>query len=266
MARTGDEERVALVTGASKGIGQGIASGLARDGTSVVIGYHRDEKGASQTMQSIADEKGVARTVELDLASRASCQAAMDNVRRHFGRLDILVNNAARTRFGPIDQTSEEDFDDVVNTVLKGPFFLSLMASELMKENGGGSIVNITSIAVRGIMPFHGAYTMAKGGLEALTKQLALDLAPHIRVNAVAPGATLTERNLRYSEGFAQRWAAVTPLGRVLMPEDYVGVVNFLTSESAAMITGQILYVDGGWSILGHGPDMGDFDFSSDKA
>jgi 3-oxoacyl-[acyl-carrier protein] reductase len=101
--------------------------------------------------------------------------------------------------------------------------------------------------------------------LESMTRQMALDFSPEIRVNAVAPGATLTDRNLRYSEGFGEKWSKVTPLGRVLLPGDYVGVVSFLASDDAAMITGQVLYVDGGWSILGHGPDMGEFDFSSDK-
>jgi 3-oxoacyl-[acyl-carrier protein] reductase len=178
----------------------------------------------------------------------------------------FLVNNAARTRFGPIKETTEVDFDDVVNTVLKGPFFLSLRSAQSMKQRRGGAIVNVSSIAVSGIMPFHGAYTMAKGGLEALTRQMALDLAPKVRVNALAPGATLTDRNLRYSEGYANTWARVTPLGRVMMPADYVGLVAFLTSDEAQVITGQTIYADGGWSLLGHTPQMDDFDFSSDKA
>lgn len=257
---------MAFVTGASKGIGQGLAIGLAGHGAAVAVGYHRDEQGADKTVELISESGGLAHPVKLDLANRESCLAAIETVEQRFERLDIVVNNAARTRFGSIDETTEIDFDDVVNTVLKGPLFLSLKASELMRQQGWGAIVNISSIAVRGIMPFHGTYTMAKGGLEALTRQMALDLAPTVRVNAVAPGATLTERNLRYSDGFGERWAKITPLGRVLVPEDYVGVVALLTSEAGSMITGQVVYVDGGWSILGLGPDMGEFDFSSDKA
>ncbi|MEX1125457.1 MAG: SDR family oxidoreductase [Acidimicrobiia bacterium] len=253
------------MTGASKGIGRGIAVGLAREGAKVAVGYHEDEFGANETAQLILASGGEAHPVRVDLGSVDDCKSAIDSVAERFGSVDVLVNNAARTRFGPIDETTEVDFDDVVNTVLKGPFFLSIFASEGMRVRGSGSIINISSIAVAGIMPFHGAYTMAKGGLESMTRQMALDLAPQIRVNAVAPGATLTDRNLRYSEGFEEKWSKITPLGRVLRPDDYVGVVAFLASEDAAMITGQVLYVDGGWSILGHGPDMDDFDFSSDK-
>ena len=257
--------KTAFVTGASKGIGEGIAIGLARHGASVAVGYHTDAEGAERTVATIADAGGDACPVQLELADLNMCLAAVDEVAERFGGLDILVNNAARTRFGPIHETTEVDFDDVVNTVLKGPFFLSLRASKIMNDHEGGSIVNISSIAVEAIMPFHGAYTMAKGGLESMTRQLALDLAPGVRVNAVAPGATLTARNLRYSEGYADDWSRVTPLGRVMMPDDYVGVVTFLTSDAAEMITGQIIYVDGGWAMLGHGPNMDDFDFSSDK-
>ena len=257
---------VAFVTGASKGIGRGIALGLGEQGAKVAVGYHEDEAGASETAKSIVAGGGEAFPVRVDLASVDGCRSAIDTVASRFGGIGLLVNNAARTRFGPIGETTEADFADVVNTVLKGPFFLSLFAAEVMRPRGSGSIINISSIAVSGIMPFHGAYTMAKGGLESMTRQMALDFSPEIRVNAVAPGATLTDRNLRYSEGFGEKWSRVTPLGRVLLPQDYVGVVSFLASEGAAMITGQVLYVDGGWSILGHGPDMGEFDFSSDKA
>ncbi|MCE2526160.1 MAG: SDR family oxidoreductase [Actinomycetia bacterium] len=265
MSEFGHAGKTAFITGASKGIGEAIAIGLAQSGASVAVGYHTDAEGADRTVAAIAGQGGDATAVQLDLANLERCLEVVDQVAQHFGRLDILVNNAARTRFGPVHETTEVDFDDVVNTVLKGPFFLSLRASKIMNANGGGAIVNISSIAVEGIMPFHGAYTMAKGGLESMTRQMALDLAPHVRVNAVAPGATLTARNLRYSEGYADDWSRVTPLGRVMMPGDYVGVVNFLTSEAAQMITGQIIYVDGGWSMLGLGPNMDAFDFSSDK-
>ena len=260
------DEKVALITGASKGIGRGIAVGLAAGGARVAVGYHEDEAGARKTVDTITSSGGIAEPVRLDLARVDDCRTAIDVVSDTFGGIDVLVNNAARTRFGPVDETTEEDFDDVVNTVLKGPFFLSLYAAQEMRRRGSGSIINISSIAVTGIMPFHGAYTMAKGGLESMTRQLALDLAPRVRVNAIAPGATLTERNLRYSEGFGESWTRITPLGRVLVPEDYVGITIFLASQQAAMVTGQVIYVDGGWSILGYGPDMGDFDFSSDKS
>lgn len=259
------DSKVVFVTGASKGIGQGIAVGLGGHGASVAVGYHEDKAGAQKTAESILAAGGKAELVQLDLGSIDACRSAIDTVMQRFGGIDVLVNNAARTRFGPLSETTEDDFADVVNTVLKGPFFLSLFASNVMRERGWGSIINVSSIAVTGIMPFHGAYTMAKGGLESMTRQMAIDLAPAVRVNAIAPGATLTDRNLRYSAEYEEQWSRVTPLGRVLVPADYVGVVVFLASDQAAMITGQVIYVDGGWSVLGHGPDMGDFDFSSDK-
>ena len=264
MTERTHSSRVALVTGASKGIGRGIATGLATAGAVVVVGYNTDAEGAEETVSAITAAGGTAGSLQIDLGDLDQCRAAIEDVDRRFGALDCLVNNAARTRFGPVQETTEVDFDDVVNTVLKGPFFLSLLAAERMVAKRG-SIVNISSIAVRGIMPYHGAYTAAKGGLESMTRQLAIELAPQVRVNAVAPGATLTDRNLRYSEGFAEQWAQLTPLGRVLVPEDYVGVVNFLTSDASSMITGQVIYVDGGWSISGKGPEMSDFDFTSDK-
>ncbi len=139
----------------------------------------------------------------------------VEAVCRRFGRLDVLINNAARTRFGPFFEVTEEDFEDVVATILRGPFFGSMAAARRMMEGGGGSIINISSIAVRQIIPFHSSYTMAKAGLEALTRQLALELAPRVRVNCVAPAATSNDRNRAYDPDFDPKWAAVTPAGRV---------------------------------------------------
>ena len=160
---------------------------------------------------------------------------------------------------------TEEDFEDVVSTILRGPFFGSMAAARRMMEKGSGSIINISSIAVRQIIPFHSSYTMAKAGLEALTRQLALELAPRVRVNCVAPAATSNDRNRAYDPDFDPKWAAVTPAGRVGQVEDYVGPCVFLASDEAAYVTGQVLTVDGGWTLRGCTPDMSDFDFSEDR-
>jgi NAD(P)-dependent dehydrogenase (short-subunit alcohol dehydrogenase family) len=179
--------------------------------------------------------------------------------------LDVLVNNAARTRFAPLREITEEDFDDVVNTNLRGPFFGSVAAASKMAERGGGSIINISSCAARLMLPFHSAYSMAKGGLEALTRQLALELAPNIRVNAIAPGPTSTERNLGYDPEFDRRWAAIIPAGRIGFVEDYAAICVFLASEDSAFVTGQVIGVDGGWTVKGYPCDMSKSDFSKDR-
>ena len=257
--------KVALVTGASKGIGQALAVGLAEAGSEVAVVYKTDTAGAEQTCETITELGGKAKSFPTDIGSKVSFERVIDEVCDQFGRLDVLVNNAARTRFGPIDEVTEDDFDDVVNTVLRGPFFGSIAAAKKMVENGGGTIINISSIAVRGIMFFHGSYTMAKGGLEAMTRQMALELAPHVRVNALAPHATSNARNAAYDANYDEKWASVTPAGRIAQPGDYVGPAVFLASNAAQMITGQLLYVDGGWTLQGRSPDQGDFDFSADR-
>ncbi len=259
------EGKVALVTGASKGIGQALAIGLARDGARIAAIYKHDTTGADKTCRTIRESGGAAEPFSVDIGSKAEFEEVIDRVCERFGRLDVLINNAARTRFGPIEQVTEEDFDDIVDTVLRGPFFGSIAAARRMREQGGGSIVNISSIAVRGIMFFHGAYTMAKGGLEAMTRQLALELAPQVRVNALAPHATSNERNAAYDPDFDQKWGTVTPAGRVAVPEDYVGPAVFLASDASRMVTGQLLYVDGGWTLQGRSPDQSSFDFSADR-
>ena len=257
--------KVALVTGASKGIGQGLAIGLAEAGARVAVNFKTDADGASQTCEQIRHFGGDAHAFGADIGSKEAFEKMIGDICDHFGRLDVLVNNAARTRFGPYAEVTEEDFEEVISTILRGPFFGSVAAARRMKQAGGGSIINISSIAVRQIIRFHSAYTMAKGGLESLTRQFALEMAPDVRVNAIAPTATDNARNLEYDPDFNESWARVTPAGRVGTPTDYVGPCVFLASDAAEFVTGQILYVDGGWTLRGFTPDMTDFDFSSDR-
>ena len=189
--------KVALITGASKGIGRGLAIGLGAEGARVAVNFKTDPQGAEQTARQVSEAGGEAELFQADIGSKQSFEGMVEAVCRRFGRLDVLINNAARTRFGPFFDVTEEDFEDVVATILRGPFFGSMAAARRMMEGGGGSIINISSIAVRQIIPFHSSYTMAKAGLEALTRQLALELAPRVRVNCVAPAATSNDRNRR---------------------------------------------------------------------
>jgi len=259
------QNKVAIITGGSGGIGKVLSVGLAKAGATVAVLYKNDRASAEQVCQEIHTSGGQADPFQCDVGSRVSFTQVIDDVVAHYGKLNILVNNAGRTRFGPIEEATEEDFDDVVNTVLRGPFFGSIAAAKHMKNSGGGSIINISSIAVRAIIPYHGVYTTCKGGLEAMTRQMALELAPHVRVNVLAPTATSMARNTEYNPKFDERWGEANPLGRVATPADYVGPCVFLASNDSEMVNGQLLYVDGGWANLGAIPKFDDMDFSADR-
>ena len=256
--------KIAVVTGASGGIGRGLAIGLAANGALVAVNYKNSRAGAEQTLAAIRQAGGEGELYQADISVKVEFESMVDAVVQRFGGLDILVNNAARTRFGPLSEVTEDDFDDVVDTNLRGPLFGSAAAARYMSLRGG-SIINISSCAARMMVPFHAVYTMAKGGLEALTRQLALELAPSIRVNAIAPGPTSTERNRGYDPEYDEKWKCVIPAGRVGCVEDYVGPCVFLASDDSAFITGQIIGVDGGWTIRGYPPDLSRSDFSKDR-
>jgi glucose 1-dehydrogenase len=258
-------EKVVLVTGASKGIGRALAVGLASDGARVAINYKTDRSGAEATSRSIEAMGNTALLIQADVGERDQAEDMVAQVVRAHGRIDVLVNNAARTRFGPFEEVSEDDWLDVVNTNLKGTFFASAAAVRHMKRAGKGAIVNVSSCAAKLMVPFHSAYTMSKGGIEALTRQLAVELAPVIRVNCISPAPTSTERNKQYDAHYDENWGRVIPMKRVAQPEDMAGAVGFLASDRASYITGQILQVDGGWTLKGHTPDLSQEDFSSDR-
>jgi NAD(P)-dependent dehydrogenase (short-subunit alcohol dehydrogenase family) len=258
-------QKIALVTGASKGIGRALAVALAHQGAAVVVNYKTDESGAEETCRIIHAAGGTAEAVHGDIAEKAGAEDLVDQTVGIFGRIDILVNNSARTRFGPLLNVTEEDWLDVVNTNLKGTFFASAAAVRHMLRTGGGSIINVSSCAARLMVPFHSVYTMSKGGVEALTRQLAVELAPGVRVNCISPAPTSTDRNRRYDEHYDENWGRVIPMKRVAQPEDMAGAVVFLCSDNASFITGQVLQIDGGWTLKGHTPDLQHEDFSSDR-
>jgi NAD(P)-dependent dehydrogenase (short-subunit alcohol dehydrogenase family) len=257
--------KVALVTGASKGIGRGIAIALATAGARVAINFKNDASGAEATREKITELGGEGEIFQSDIGSKSDFERLVDETYSKFGRLDVLVNNAARTRFAPLFEVTEEDFAEVVATNLGGPLFGSAAAARKMLEHGGGSIINVTSCAAKLMLPFHSAYSMAKGGLEALTRQLAIELAPEVRVNAIAPGPTSTERNQGYDSNYDRKWSTHIPAGRVASVNDYGAICVFLAGADSAFVTGQIIGVDGGWTLQGSSPDFSKADFSGER-
>jgi NAD(P)-dependent dehydrogenase (short-subunit alcohol dehydrogenase family) len=257
--------KVAVVTGASKGIGRGLAIGLARHGSTVVVNYKNDREGAERTAQAIHEMGGTGVVSGADVALPSEARRLIDETVLRFGRIDVLVNNAGRSRFNKALDISIEDWNDVVGTNLCGTFFASQAAARHMQGNGGGSIINVSSCAATLTALYHSIYTMSKAGLEGLTKQLALEWAPEVRVNAIAPGPTSVERSRSYDPNFDKTWGAIVPMGRVAYPEDLIGPVVFLASDQSGYVTGDILHVDGGWTVQGRTPPMDDFDVSADQ-
>jgi glucose 1-dehydrogenase len=226
--------KVALVTGAGRGIGHALALGFAGEGATVLSNDLED----------------------VELAYDVSDPAQVREMFGRLERLDVLVNCAGITGWINVLEPSEETWDRVIDTNLKGTFFCSTEAARLMRRSGGGSIVNVsTVVAARGMRNLS-AYAASKGGINALTIQLAVELAPYgIRVNAFAPGATNVERNLADDPRYVETWSPLIPLGRVGEPADMVGPAVFLASDESAYVTAQLFYVDGGWTAVGTFPD-----------
>jgi NAD(P)-dependent dehydrogenase (short-subunit alcohol dehydrogenase family) len=234
--------KVALVTGGSSGIGRAIALGFAREGALVHVNHVDD---ATDVLAALSEGAHDLRYDVSDRAQVAEMFARLD-------RLDVLVNCAGITGWAPFLKTDTETFDRVLGTNLRGTFFCSLEAAKLMRAGRrGGSIVNVSSVVGARGMRNLAVYGASKGGIDALTVQLAVDLAPDgIRVNAFAPGATNVERNLADDPSYLTTWAPLIPLGRVGEPEEMVGPAVFLASDESAYVTGQHFFVDGGWTAV----------------
>lgn len=241
------ESKTALITGASKGVGRGIALELAAAGCHVAVNYNSDAPGAEATAAQVRALGRQALTVQADAGLAADVDRMFDQILGRFPRLDILVNNAGTQTWKPLLDLEEAEWDRVIRTNLKGCFLCTQRAARHMREHGGGSIVNIGSGCNKIPFPNLSSYTASKGGIEMFTKSAAIELAPYgIRVNCVAPGAIEIERTRQEATGYAETWAGVTPLGRVGQPLDVARAVAFLASGAADFITGQTLFVDGG--------------------
>jgi NAD(P)-dependent dehydrogenase (short-subunit alcohol dehydrogenase family) len=239
--------RVALVTGAGRGIGREIALELARAGADVAVNYYDEPERAQATAGEIAALGVRAMTVAADVGDSAAVQRMIEEVTGSFGSLDILVNNAGVQTWTPFLDVTETEWDLVIRTNLKGCFLCTQAAARAMAATSrGGVVVNIGSGCNKVPFPGLAAYTASKGGIEMLTKVTAVELGPRrIRVNCVAPGAVETERTRLEVDDYAGTWGAVTPLGRVGQPEDVARTVRFLASDDSAFITGQTIWVDG---------------------
>jgi len=246
----------ALVTGASKGIGAALAIGLAREGADVAVNYHGDRAGAEEVASAIRQMGRDAFAVQADISDVKAIYAMFDQIKERFGRLDVLINNAGITGWTNLFEITQEKWDHVIHTNLRGTFFCSLEAARMMRETGGGSIVNVsTNCAALGVKNLV-AYASSKGGIHAMTKQLAVELAPYgIRVNTFAPGPVNVKRNLDDDPNYRDTWGNMVPLKRTAEAEEMIGPALFLATEDSSFMTGQVFYVDGGWSVQGKIPE-----------
>jgi NAD(P)-dependent dehydrogenase (short-subunit alcohol dehydrogenase family) len=240
--------QVALVTGSSKGVGRGIALGLAAAGWDVIVNYHSDRGGAEATATDVLARGRRAWIMQADVGDGGQVRTMFAQIRGDIGRLDLAVNNAGRQTWSPLLSLREEDFDRTIRTNLKGCFLVTQQAALLMRDSGrGGTILNIGSGANRCTFPNLSDYCASKGGIEMLTRIAAVELGPlRIRVNCIAPGAIEIERTKLEAPDYAETWAPITPLRRVGLATDVADAVVFFASDAAKFVTGQTLYVDGG--------------------
>ncbi len=243
--------KTALVTGASKGIGAGIALELASAGANVVVNYASDKIGAEAIARSITDGGGHAIAIQGDVSNSADVTRMFDQAAIEFGTIDILVNNAGVYQAMPISKITEAEFHREMKINLLGPL-LTIRESLKHFDSSGGSIINIGSAASRSLPPEFAIYAASKSGLDAITGVLAKELASRgIRVNSVNPGATLSEGTKAaglYGVGsdIEKRLVSMTPLGRIGTPIDIARVVVFLASEDSSWLTGEIIHATGG--------------------
>ena len=251
--RTGNgllEGQTAVVTGASRGIGRAIALRLASEGALVAVNYQGSKERAEAVKAEIEELGGTALLYQCNVADFAACEEFLKAVTEQTGRLDILVNNAGITRDGLLMRMSEEDYDAVLNTNLKGTFNCIRFASRQMLKQKSGRIINISSVS--GVLGNAGQanYSASKAGIIGLTKSAARELASRgITVNAIAPGFVNTEMTEGLSEKVKEGAVAQIPLGKFGEPEDIAEAALFLASKGAGYMTGQVLHVDGGMAM-----------------
>jgi len=244
------KNKVAIVTGASKGIGASIAKHFAAEGARVVVNYHSSREGADRVVKEITVNGGIAIPVQGDISKEADVIRLFEETKATFGKLDILVNNAVFQQYLPIEQASENAFHQHFNVNVLGPI-LTIRASLKLFGDEGGNIINISSGASKYPLPGASLYSATKAALDAITISLSKELgAKKIRINSILPGATETEgatsAGVTAGSEYEKMFIANTPLGRRGQPEDIAKAVVFLASNDAAWITGEQISVSGG--------------------
>lgn len=236
-----EDIRLALVTGGARRLGARLVRALAEDGYRVAFSYHRGEGEAESLVDELETEGFEVAGYAADLRKAGECEALIDAVTADFGRLELMVNNAGILRPGSVDDASLSDFDETIAVNLRAPWILSLEAGRRMRESGGGAIVNVASVG--GLKPYshHLAYSVSKAGLVMLTRALARDFAPGVRVNAIAPGM------VDLGDDDAMPSADRVPLRSWASPEDIEDALLYLAD--ASQVTGQVLAVDGGMTM-----------------
>ena len=242
--------KVAVVTGASKGIGAEIARSLAAEGAAVVVNYASSAGGAERVVEAIKSAGGRAVAVQGDVSKPEDIRRLFDETKRTFGRLDVLINNAGVYNFAPLEQITPEHFHKQFDLNVLG---LLLATQEAVKHFGdtGGSVVNISSIVAKVSVPSAAVYSATKAAVDAVTRTLAAELGPRrVRVNSVNPGMVITEGNAMAADpedAFRKQYVAGAPLGRVGGVDDIAPAVVFLASDDSKWITGESLYITGGY-------------------
>jgi 3-oxoacyl-[acyl-carrier protein] reductase len=246
------KDRVAVVTGGGTGIGRAISEHFARGGARVVVNYSRSKDDADQTVEGIRSSGGTAVAIAADVSDQPQAKSLMDAAARKYGRLDFLVNNAGWSQRVPhqqMDDLTDEIWDRVFETNLRGAFYCVRAATPFLKQQSGAAVVNIASVAALMGQGSSMAYAASKGGMVTLTKSLARALAPGIRVNAVLPGFIRT-RFASWPDSAFDEAEKITPLRHLGSPEDVAEAVLFFAAH-AMSTTGETLVVDGGASTLG---------------
>ena len=249
------QDKVALVTGASVGIGEAIAKRFAKEGAKVAINYKSNDDGANAVVQAITDAGGIAKTFKADVSKVPEIERLQQAVIDEFGRIDVLVNNAGVFRTVPVMETTEEIWDEQLDLNLRGYFFMVKTVVPHFRDNGGGKVISISSIAGTGAFPNCPGYCASKGGVVNMTRALAAELGKeNINVNSIAPGNVATPLNAHVrgpgNEEYVELMKTLTPTGIAFMePEDMTGAAVFLATDDSKMVHGETLIVDAGWSV-----------------